>query len=177
MIFAFLAETAGQADAGAAFPPFETWHMPSQLFWLAILFMTLYVALSRYILPRLSDTIEKRANRIAFGLDEAARLNNQAVESRKALELRLAEARSKARETAEKARARSEAELASETVRIDGDLSRKLEAAETRISRLRSDAMKNVEAIAVDAAEAMIGKFGVKATKAELRKAVARALE
>lgn len=177
MIFAFLAETAGQADAGAAFPPFETWHMPSQLFWLAILFMTLYVALSRYILPRLSDTIEKRANRIAFGLDEAARLNNQAVESRKALELRLAEARSKARETAEKARARSEAELASETVRIDGDLSRKLEAAEMRIGRLRSDAMKNVEAIAVEATEAMIGKFGVKATKAELRKAVARALE
>lgn len=177
MIFAFLAETAGHADAGAAFPPFETWHMPSQLFWLAILFMALYVALSRYILPRLSDTIEKRANRIAFGLDEAARLNNQAVDARKALELRLAEARSKARETAEKARARSEAELASETARIDADASKKLEAAETRIKRLRSDAMKNVEAIAVDAAEAMIGKFGVKASKAELGKAVAKALE
>jgi F-type H+-transporting ATPase subunit b len=177
MIFAFLAETAGHADAGAAFPPFETWHMPSQLFWLAILFMALYVALSRYILPKLSDTIEKRANRIAFGLDEAARLNNQAVDARKALELRLAEARSKARETAEKARVKSEAELASETARVDADVSKKLEAAETRIKRLRSDAMKNVEAIAVDAAEAMIGKFGVKASKAELGKAVAKALE
>lgn len=177
MIFALLAETAGHADAGAAFPPFETWHMPSQLFWLAVLFLSLYAALSRYILPKLSDTIEKRANRIAFGLDEAARLNNQAVEARKALELRLAEARAKARETAEKARAKSEAELASETARVDVDLSKKLDAAETRIKRLRFDAMKNVEAIAIDAAEAMIGKFGVKATKTELGKAVAKALE
>ncbi|MFN4023614.1 MAG: hypothetical protein ACK4MQ_02175 [Hyphomonas sp.] len=174
MIIAFLADTAGEA---AAFPPFETWHMPSQLFWLAVLFTALYIALARFILPKMSDTIEKRSNRVASDLDEAARRNNQATEAQKALELRLAQARGKARETAEKAREKTEAELASETARVDADLAKKLDIADARISKLRADAMKNVEQIAVDAAEAMTGRLGVKASKADLKKAVSAALE
>lgn len=174
MMIAFLAETAGEA---AAFPPFETWHMPSQLFWLAVLFTALYLALSRFILPKMSDTIEKRSNRVASDLDEAARLNNQATEAQKALELRLAQARGKARETADKAREKTEAELASETARVDADLAKKLEAADARISKLRADAMKNVEQIAVDTAESMTARLGVKASKADLKKAVSAALE
>lgn len=176
MILAFLAETA-VPGAEAAFPPFETWHMPSQLFWLAVLFTALYLALSRYILPKMSDTIEKRANRVASDLDEAARLNNQATEAQKALELRLAQARAKARDTAEKAREKTEAELASETARVDADLAKKLETADARISKLRADAMTNVEQIAVDTADAMIARFGVRASPADLRKAVSSALE
>lgn len=177
MMIAFLAETAGHGGEAAAFPPFETWHMPSQLFWLAVLFTALYIALSRFILPKMSDTIEKRANRVASDLDEAARLNNQAVEAQKALELRLAQARAKARETAEKAREKTEAELASETARVDADLAKKLETADARISKLRADAMSNVEQIAVDTADAMITRLGVKASPADLKKAVSAALE
>lgn len=177
MMIAFLAETAGHGGEAAAFPPFETWHMPSQLFWLAVLFTALYIALSRFILPKMSDTIEKRANRVASDLDEAARLNNQAVEAQKALELRLAQARAKARDTAEKAREKTEAELASETARVDADLAKKLDVADARISKLRADAMTNVEQIAVDAADAMTTRLGVKASPAELKKAVSAALE
>jgi F-type H+-transporting ATPase subunit b len=147
------------------------------LFWLAVFFLGLYFALARFVLPKLSDTLEKRANRIAADLDEAARLNNQSVEAQKALELRLAQARSKARETADKAREKTEAELATETTRVDADLTRKLETAEARISKLRADAMKNVEQIAIDTAEAMTARLGVKASKGDLKKAVTAALE
>lgn len=177
MILPLLAETTGHTDAKAAFPPFETWHMAGQLFWLAVFFVMLYVALSRFILPKISDTIEKRANRIASGLDEAARLNNQAIEAQKSLDLKLAQARAKARETADKARAKSAAELASETARVDAELSKKLSAEDARIERLRNDAMSKVEGIATDTAEFILGRFGVKAQKAELRKAVTSALE
>ena len=181
-LLAFLAETAehgGEHVEGvkAPFPAFDPTWFASQLFWLAVFFLGLYFALSRYVLPKLSDTLEKRANRIASDLDEAARLNNQSVEAQKALELRLAQARSKARETGDKAREKTEAELATETARIDADLSRKLEAAEARISKLRADAMKNVEQIAVEAAEAMTARLGAKASKADVKKAVAAALE
>lgn len=181
-LLVFLAETAahggehGEAAKGP-FPAFDVTWFASQLFWLAIFFIGLYFALSRFVLPKLSDTLEKRANRIASDLDEAARLNNQSVEAQKALETRLAQARAKARETAEKAREKSEAELGKETARVDADLAKKLDAAEARISKLRADAMSNVEQIAVDAAEAMTARLGVKAPQAEVKKAVAAALE
>ena len=143
-LLAFLAETA--ADGGdavkAPFTAFDPTWFASQLFWLAVFFLGLYFALARFVLPKLSDTLEKRSNRIAADLDEAARLNNQSVEAQKALELRLSQARSRARETADKAREKTEAELATETMRVDADLARKLETAEGRISKLRADAMK-----------------------------------
>ncbi len=181
-LLAFLAETAahgGEHGEGvkAPFPAFDPNWFASQLFWLAFFFLGLYYALGRFVLPKLSDTLEKRANRIAADLDEAARLNNQSVEAQKALELRLAQARAKARETGDKAREKTEAELATETARVDADLARKLETAEGRISKLRADAMKNVEQIAVDTAEAMTARLGVKASKSDVKKAVAAALE
>lgn len=178
-LLAFLAETAahGGEAVKAPFPAFDPTWFASQLFWLAVFFLGLYFALARFVLPKLSDTLEKRANRIAADLDEAARLNNQSVEAQKALELRLAQARSKARETADKAREKTEAELVTETTRVDADLARKLETAEGRIAKLRADAMKNVEQIAIDAAEAMTARLGVKASKADLKKAVSAALE
>ncbi len=178
-LLAFLAETAahGGEAVKAPFPAFDPTWFASQLFWLAVFFLGLYFALARFVLPKLSDTLEKRANRIAADLDEAARLNNQSVEAQKALELRLAQARSKARETADKAREKTEAELVTETTRVDADLARKLETAEGRISKLRADAMKNVEQIAIDAAEAMTARLGVKASKGDLKKAVSAALE
>lgn len=178
-LLAFLAETAAGGDDAvkAPFPAFDPTWFASQLFWLAVFFLGLYFALARFVLPKLSDTLEKRSNRIAADLDEAARLNNQSVEAQKALELRLSQARFRARETADKAREKTEAELAAETMRIDADLARKLETAEGRISKLRADAMKNVEQIAVDTAEAMTARLGVKASKADLKKAVKAALE
>ena len=182
MLIALLAETAAQGaehgtDGKAPFPPFETWHMPSQLFWLAILFSILYLAMSRVILPKLSDTLEKRSDRIASDLDPAGRLNDQATEAQQALELRIAQAKAKARETSDKARDKMNAEMAAETARVDAELEKKLEAADARITSLRADAMKNVEQIAVDAADVIVGRFGVSATKAELKKAVTAAME
>jgi F-type H+-transporting ATPase subunit b len=70
-----------------------------------------------------------------------------------------------------------DAEMAAETARVDAELEKKLAAADTRISSLRADAMKNVEQIAVDAADVIVGRFGVSASKAELTKAVTTAME
>ena len=37
----------------APFPPFQSEHFPSQLFWLAVSFVLLYVLMSRIALPRI----------------------------------------------------------------------------------------------------------------------------
>ena len=181
MLIALLAEGAAHGhtpdDAPPAFPPFETWHMPGQVFWLAVLFTVMYLTMSRWILPKLSDTLEKRSDRIASDLDQAARLNDQATEAQHALEMRVAQARNKARETSDKAREKMEAEMSAEMARVDAEIEKKLDAADKRIAKLRADAMKNVEQIAVDAAEAMTARFGLKASAADLKKAVSSALK
>ena len=164
------------AEAGsAAFPPFDPWHFPSQLFWLVIMFGGLYIALSRFVLPKLGGVIEKRGDTIADSLDEAARLNEQAKEAKKQQELHLAEARAKARETADKARANVEAELAEETNKVDAGLATRLEEAEARIRKVRSEALANVDSIATETTQAMLARLGVSVSAADAKSAVQRA--
>ena len=167
---------ADAAKEAAVFPPFDPWHFPSQIFWLVVLFGTLYFVLSRFILPGIGNTLERRESSIASDLDEAARLNDEAVEAQKAVEVSIAKAHGKARETADKARAKIDKELTTETAKVDAELDKKLADAETRIAALRADAMKNVEEIAGAAAESVLGKFGSKAGKADVASAVKTAL-
>ncbi|MEM5516815.1 hypothetical protein WNY37_07625 [Henriciella sp. AS95] len=171
----YLTVAAEAAGGSAAFPPFNSWHFPSQLFWLTVLFGVLYIALSRFILPKLGGVIEKRGDTIADALDEAARLDEEAKEAKKAQELHLAEARAKARETADKARAKVDAEIAAETQKVDAELSERLAEAEQRIQKVRSDALSNVESIAADTTQTILGRFGVSVSQADAKAAVARA--
>lgn len=175
MTFLSLAAPATQAAESPAFPPFDPWHFPSQLFWLTILFGVLYIALSRFILPKLGGVIEKRGDTIADSLDEAARLDEQANEAKRQQELHLAEARARARETADKAREKVEAEIAAETQKIDAELAGRLADAEARINTVRAEALSNVDTIATDATQLMLNRFGVTVKEAEAKAAVARA--
>ena len=176
---AFQAEAAGDAhggEAGGGFPPFETWHFPSQLFWLAVSFGGLYLILSYTILPRLSANLERRSDTIADDLDDAAKLNEQAEEAQQALELRLAQARNKARETAAKAEAEIAEEIAVETRRVDEQLDEKLAAAEARISELRAEAMANVQTVATEATQAITARLGSTVSEADAKRAVSTVL-
>lgn len=173
----WLLTIAAEASDKAAFAPFETWHFPSQLFWLAITFGGLYLVLSRVILPKLGGTIEKRGDTIANALDEAADLNEQAKEAEKALELRLSEARSRARETANEARAKIEEEIAAETRKIDAEIETKLAAAEARIAETRTKALANVSEIASDTARTMSSRFGLTPSDADLSAAISKVLD
>ena len=177
-IIVFLADAADGhgAEESGLFPPFDPTYFPSQLFWLAITFGVLYLVLARMILPRLSANLERRSDTIADDLDEAARLNEQAEEAKQALEVSLAQARAKARETASKAEATMAEEIAAETRKVDAAIDKKLEAAEARINDVRAEAMANVETVAGDATKSILGKLGLSANQNDIAAAVKNAI-
>ena len=174
-LIALLADAADEAGGGA-FPPFDPAYFPSQLFWLAISFGGLYFILSRMILPRLGGNLERRSDAIADDLDEAARLNEQAIEAKEALETKLAQAKAKSRETSARTEAEIAKEVAEATRDVDAKIGEKLEAAEARIADLRQKAMANVENVATVATSAILARLGGPATEAAARKAVRAAL-
>lgn len=177
MLIALAADAATTEEAGGAFPPFDPWHWEAQAFWLVVTFVLLYVVLSRLILPRFASTIERRGTQIATDLDEAARLNEEAQEAQQALEIEMAKARSKARETAAEAQAKIEAKIASETSKADARIEAKLEEAEADIAALREQEMAQVEGIAVETVKAIAGRLGAKVDAADAERAVKAALD
>jgi len=75
-----MAETTAHTEASGekhAFPPFESQHFPSQLFWLALTFILLYVLMSRIALPRIGRILDNRSKHIANDLAAAQRFKDQ----------------------------------------------------------------------------------------------------
>lgn len=175
MLIALLTEQSS-ADTKGGFPPFETWHWPSQAAWLVITVGALLFVLWRFILPRIRDTLETRQETILSGLDEAQKLTDQARDAEIALEKRIADARARARSTASAAQDSLRETVASQTLRAGAELDARLAAAESQIGALRDNAMSQVGAIAVDATTQMVARLGGKASPEDISRAVASAL-
>jgi F-type H+-transporting ATPase subunit b len=102
---AHTAATAHPAEGGhGAFPPFQSETFASQLVWLAVAFVLLYVLMSKLALPRVASIIEARQKRIEGDLAEAGLLKTQSDEAMAAYEKALADARARAQSIANETR-------------------------------------------------------------------------
>lgn len=170
-----LASTPAHA---AGLPQLDTSTYSSQLVWLAITFIALYLLMSRIALPRIGDVLEERQNKIDDHLAKAEELNAQAEAAREAYEASLADARNKAhgaiREVKEKA--------ASEAAARQGALNEKLQAqikdAEATITKARNEALSGIKDVATDVAGGVVEKLvGEAPSDANVSKAVEAALK
>ena len=64
-----------------------------QIFWLLISLSFLYIVLSRYALPRVSDVIEERKDIIAQDIDSAKEYSEESEKAIEELNLKLSEAK------------------------------------------------------------------------------------
>lgn len=163
--------------AGSAFPPFEISTFPSQIFWLAISFVILYVVLSRVILPKLGAIIEQRKGKITNDLDEAARMKAEADQSLVEMDKQLAVARADARAKAEKTRAEIDAKIAEASAAKAVELDAKLSEAEARIETMKTSAMEKVSDIATSTTAAILGQLGVTASDADIKSSVEKSVK
>jgi F-type H+-transporting ATPase subunit b len=169
--------TPSEHAADIAFPPFDATTFGSQLFWFAIVFSTLYVLMSRVIVPRLGGIIEDRRQRIEGDLQTAAAMQEKAQAAAEAHEKSLADARGDAQGIAQKQRDRLNAEAGAKRKTIEADLAARLGAAEKQVAETKAKALVNVDAVANDAAAAIIEKLiGTKPSADAVATAVKSAL-
>src|SRR2546423_3057451 len=84
------------SEHGGGFPPFQKETFASQLLWFALVFVALYLLMSRLALPRVSSILEHRRQHIEGDLAEAQRFKDESDAAIAAYEQALAEARSPA---------------------------------------------------------------------------------
>ncbi|MBX6328181.1 MAG: F0F1 ATP synthase subunit B [Pseudolabrys sp.] len=166
----------GERDGG--FPPFQSHTFASQLVWLAVAFVLLYVLMARLALPRVGAVIETRQKRIADDLAEAERLKQEADAALAAYEKALADARSRAQTIASETRENQAAEAEAARKRLEAQLNARLAEAEKSIAATKQAAMRNVRGIAEDAARAIVEHLvGRVPNDQVVAKAVAEVLE
>ncbi len=157
-----LHEEVGHATdehGGGGLPQMDVSTYPSQLFWLTLTFLFLYVMMSRIVLPRIGQVIEERRDRIAADLDRAAELKEQSEAALSEYETALAEARAKAQKLAQETRERLAEEADAEKTALEAELAKKLDAAESKIAETKEKALASIRDVANDTAKAVVSRI------------------
>jgi F-type H+-transporting ATPase subunit b len=145
------------------FPPFDSTTFASQLVWLAITFVVLYVLMAKVALPRVGGIIESRQKRIAGDIAEAGRLKAESDAALTAYEQALADARARAQAIANDTRDKQAAEADKSRKALEDQLNARLAEAEKTIAATKQAAMANVRGIASEAAKAIVERLTGKA--------------
>lgn len=141
------------------FPPFNATTFASQLVWLVIAFVCLYVVMSRIALPRIEKTIERRDSAISGDLQEAERLKQQSEEAGAAYEKALADARARAQSIANETRDTQAKAAEAQRKQLEDQLNAKMAEADKSIAATKQAAMGNVRGIAADAAKSIVERL------------------
>ena len=153
------AHTEVPGGAKPQFPPFNKDTFASQLIWLAVFFVAIYVVVSRLAIPRIGGIFAARAERIAGDLAEAEHLKAQSDAALEAYEKSLAEARERAQAVANQTREKLNGEAEARRKKLEGELNARLSAAESSIAATKTAAMANVRGIAAEAAAAIVQRL------------------
>jgi F-type H+-transporting ATPase subunit b len=165
-------------EHGGGFPPFQKDTFASQLLWFALVFVTLYLLMSRFALPRIGSILEHRRQRIEGDLAEAQRLKDESDAAIAAYQQALADARNRAQALANETRQRAAMEAEASRKELDATLHSRIAEAEKIIADKRAAAMLNVQDIATEAAVAIIERLiGVAPAGQQVANAVADTLK
>lgn len=178
-----LALSAGTALASAAehggghsagLPQLDPSTFPPQLVWLAITFGSLYYLMAKVALPRVSEVLEARQERITVDLEKATAYKDESTTVIAAYEQALADAQAQAQVVIGETVAQSEATAAARQAEFMADLSTRIKAIEARIQDARATALANVQNVAVDVAQDVVLRVaGLSVDKSKAEKAVA----
>jgi F-type H+-transporting ATPase subunit b len=153
------AHTEVPHEGKGQFPPFNPTTFASQLVWLAIAFVVLYVLMSRLALPRIGKIIDNRDATIKGDIAQAEKLKAQSDEAVAAYEKALADARGRAQAIANETRDKQAAEAETARKATEERLNAKLADSEKTIASTKAAAMSNVRGIASDAARSIVERL------------------
>jgi F-type H+-transporting ATPase subunit b len=149
----------------------------SQVVWLALIFVALYLLLSKWALPQVGAVLEMRAGRIAGDLDaaRAAKAQADAAVAELTESTRVAHVSAQAEIAGAVTSAKQAA--AEQSAKLSARLDAQLEVAEGQINKARNTAMGALRQVAAETAGDVIARLtGAKPDAAQVDRAVGSVL-
>jgi len=150
----------------------------TQLFWLVISFVVLYLIMWRLAMPRVAGVLQQREDKIQGDLETAQKLKEETKSVIAAYEKALADARGQAQALARQTTDAANAESSRRQQEVSDRINAELVAAERRIAEARTTAMASVKTMAAEVAQSAFAKLtGAQADQGKLTAAVDAALK
>lgn len=140
-------------------PQFDPSSFASQLFWLVVTFVVLYIVVSRFAIPRIGEVLEQRQKMIDDDLDRAQQFKAETDEAIKTYEKALAGARAQAHDIMRQAQEEISKAAEARNREVGTKLAAQIKDGEARIGKARDEALASVKDIAATAAAATAEKL------------------
>ncbi len=131
----------------------------SQVVWGAIIFVVLYILLSRNALPLVTSVLEERAARISKDLDEASAAKASADVGIAEADQAIAKARAEAQAAINAALDEAKKAAALQAEALNARLEKQLQDAEAQIAQARASAMSALRQVATETAATVVTRL------------------
>lgn len=170
-----MAITLAPEDKGdGTLPQLKTETYESQLVWLVLTFIFLYIVISRIVLPKVDTVMEDREENIDGNLDKAEKLRTEVEEIKSSYEASLTQARANAQKASMEVKDSIQADIAKASNELEAKLSAEADAAAARIADAKATAMAELDTVAIDVASDLVSKLsGNEADEKSVKAAVA----
>ena len=154
--FTLLSDECFGAEGGM--PQLNPDYWISQIFWVMLIFGTLYVILWRAILPKINENLENRKSQILTDLDEAQKLKDQSEKKISEYNKILSDAKQDAKKILDETSKRINHEIENKKNQFNLEIDKEIENAEKEIKMLKLSSIKDINKIAIEASSEIIKK-------------------
>ena len=156
-IFTFLSNNCFAAEGGM--PQLNPDYWISQIFWVMLIFGTLYVILWRAILPKINENLENRKSQILTDLDEAQKLKDQSEKKISEYNKILSDAKQDAKKILDETRKKINRDIENKKNQFNLEIDKEIENAEKEIKTLKLSSIKDINKIAIETSSEIVRKI------------------
>ena len=143
--------SASQAfGAEVGMPQLNPEFWASQIFWLILIFSSLYIILWKIFLPKITDGIENRKSRIIGDLNETQKLKENAEKKLREYNKIIEESKKEAKKIIEVGRKKLDRDIENKKQKINDEIEKELMTAEKEIKDLKKTSISNISNIAAE---------------------------
>ena len=128
----------------------------SQIFWLTLVFGTLYVLLSKFILPKISNNLETRKSQIVENVEAAEKQREESDQKIKDYENIINEAKIEAKNIFNQARKKILKDINNKKESLKKEIDEEIKKAETEILDLKNKSPEKINKIAIETSADLI---------------------
>jgi len=122
----------------------------AQIFWLILIFSSLYLIIWKIFLPRITYSIENRKSRVVNDLDEAQKLKENAEKKLKEYNEIIENSKKEAKKIIEDNKKKLDRNIEDKKQKFDSEFEKELAEVEKEIKDLKKSSLSNISKIAVE---------------------------
>ena len=122
----------------------------AQIFWLILIFSSLYLIIWKIFLPRITYIIENRKSRMVNDLDEAQKLKENAEKKLKEYNEIIENSKKEAKKIIEDNKKKLDRNIEDKKQKFDSEIEKELAEVEKEIKDLKKSSLSNISKIAVE---------------------------